>query len=123
MPRQPRSATIESVLGKLADRLGTAKSVREGVVLFHLTGTGGGEFCLEYGGGQARVVKGRSRRKPALEIRGDAAKIRAILEGKKDAHAQFLSGGIRVRGNLRALSAAGMELGILKHPIVLSSAR
>lgn len=118
MARQSSTASFESTLGKLADRLGKIKSVRDGTVLFHLTGSGGGEFCLECGSGRTRVVKGRSSRKPALEIRGDAARIRAILEGKKDARAQFLAGGIRVRGNLRDLSAAGMELGILKQPLL-----
>lgn len=117
MARQSSTASLESTLGKLADRLGKTRSMRDGAVIFHLTGPGGGEFSLDCSAGRARAAKGKSARPVLLEIHGDAARIRAILDGRKDAVTQFLAGGIRVRGDLPYFSKLAVELGLLKQPL------
>jgi len=117
MPRKPQSKSVESVLGDLAARAGKAKALRDGIVAFELTGPGGGDFLLDCGASRARLSKGKPSRKPIIHVTGDASRIRAILEGKKDARKQFFAGGIRVRGNLPYLSEIAVELGILREPL------
>jgi hypothetical protein len=56
-------------------------------------------------------------REVALEIRGDAETVQAIIDGEKDAAKEFFAGGIRVRGDLRYLSDVMLELGLLERPL------
>jgi hypothetical protein len=122
MPRRstmasPKSQPVETVLGNAAKRLGTAKALRGGHILLHLKGTGGGVYHLDCSAGPPKVVKGAPRAAPTIEVIGDAKRILAIIEGKKDGRRQFLAGGIRVRGDLRYLSDLALELGIIKEPL------
>ena len=53
---------------------------------------------------------------PHVEVIGDANRIRAILEGRKEGRLQFYAGGIRVRGDLQYLSDLAYEMGLIKEP-------
>jgi len=115
--RKPRSQGMEAYLEDCAKRLGETKALRQGSIVFRLTGVGGGEYYLDCSTKGARLAKSMPRGAPLIEVMGDARRIRAILEGKKDGRTQFLAGGIRVRGDLRYLSDLAMELGIIKEPL------
>lgn len=104
-------------LAKFARKLSKVESLRNGSAIFHLTGDDAGEFCLQCLGGKASVADRMPVGTPVVEVWGDARRIGAILEGKKDARLQFLAGGIRVRGDLRYLSDVALELGIIEEPL------
>jgi putative sterol carrier protein len=82
-----------------------------------LTGADGGDYIVDCSQGGRIEKEYSSIRQPTIEIIGDAKRIKAIFEGKKDARKQFLAGGIRVRGDLRYLSDMLLELGILTEPL------
>jgi predicted lipid carrier protein YhbT len=110
---------MHAALTKTAKNLSHAETLREGSIVFRLIGEGGGDFCLDCTAKKAKLTKGLPRRAelPLVEVFGDARRIRAILEGRKDARAQFLAGGLRIRGDLNYLSDLAVESGILKEPI------
>ena len=63
-------------------------------------------------------VPGRAAGEPPLfEVMGEAALVQDILEGRKDALAEFASGSLRIRGDLNYFSELAVELGILKSPL------
>lgn len=107
----------ESALDKFAARVSQADATRNGAIVFRLTGAGGGEYCLDCSRGVAKITKEIPSRSPLIELIGDAPRIFAILEGKKDARAQFFAGGFRVRGDLRYASDLALELGIIEKPL------
>ncbi len=116
--RKARPIDAEAFLGTLSQRLNTVKGLRAGTVLFRLTGDAVGDFCLDCSPDSVNVVKSDAVQKRHLvEIAGDARRIRAIVNGKKDARKQFLAGGLRIRGDLRYFSDMALELGILKEPL------
>jgi hypothetical protein len=114
--RDPVSRAIESI----ADRLVATQVVRSGEVHFRLTGDGAGDYRLVCAPHAAQVVKAEGiapGATPLVEVMGDADTVRAILAGELDAREEFLRGGLRVRGDLRYLSNAALELGILTEPL------
>lgn len=111
---------FQQTLERVAERFAKSRSMRRGNVLFRLTGSGGGTYVVECGDGQARVITSPAAEPdtaPLIEVIGDAARVRAVLSGAKDARMQFLAGAFRVRGNLRYLSDAAVELGLLEKPL------
>lgn len=114
------SAVLERSLGRLLERLQESEILREGTVVLRLSGPAGGDFYLESSGREVRLVDAAASgldREVLLDIRGDAETVRAIIDGEKDAAKQFFAGGIRVRGDLRYLSDAALELGLLDRPL------
>ena len=101
--RAARPLDAEAFLGGFAKRLGKARTLRKGSIVFRLTGDTDGEYCLDCSTEDARLAKGMPQSAALIEVMGDARRIQAILEGKKDGRIQFLVGGIRVRGDLRYL--------------------
>ena len=108
---------IEDSLKSIAVRLNKSKVVIRQPILFKLSGTGGGDYFLDWSSGVARVSKGTPSGRVLVELIGDARRIIAVLEGRKDARKQFLAGGFRVRGDLRYISDLAMEFGIIKQPL------
>jgi hypothetical protein len=111
---------FQQTLERISERLAKSRSVKQGDIVFRLTGDGGGTFLVECGPGSARVTPLPSTapdRAPILEVIGDAARVHAVLAGEKDARMQFLAGAFRVRGDLRYLSDVALELGLLKEPL------
>jgi hypothetical protein len=106
--------TIEQSLKTFASKVDKAKSLRRGVITFRLAGKEGGEFYIDSTKGGAQVAKGAPPRIRQFELIGDAGRIAAILDGKKDARKLFLAGGFRIRGDLRYASELAVELGIVK---------
>jgi hypothetical protein len=105
-------------LDVLANRLGNIKALRQGAILLRMTGPGGGDFHLDCAADGARLFEGMPSPETVLiEVMGDAARLLAIFDGKSDARTQFLTGGIRVRGDLRYLSDLALELGIITSPL------
>lgn len=96
-------------------RVSQTKALKEGSIVFRLTGEG--DYCVDCSPKTAELTVGMPRSTPIIEVLGDAKRIQAILEGKKDARAQFMAGGLRVRGDLRYLSDLALELGILEEPL------
>lgn len=116
------ASTVDQVLKQLAGRFDRAHSRKEGTIHLQLLGAGGGDFVIA-SDRLKTTVSGGAKSKPAvsgesahLRIIGDADRIRAILEGRKDGLAAFAGGGIRVQGDLRYLSALATELGFVKKP-------
>lgn len=108
--------TTEESLKRFADRVSKAKVLRKGPLAFRLSGKDGGDYFLDCSTGQARLSKGTPSDQVLLELIGDARRIIAVLEGKKDGRRQFLAGGFRVRGDLRYVSDLMLELGVIKEP-------
>jgi hypothetical protein len=116
-PEDRPKATSRAFLTPFAERLSKARALREGTITLHFTdGSSAHIECSRAGVQVAEGVAGE--RTPLLEVMGDAERIQAILEGRKDAVKQFFAGGLRVRGDLGYLSDLGMELGILRRPLV-----
>ena len=120
---EARRETAEGLgrsLGRLAERLQETGMMREGTVVLHLSGSAAGDYHLETRGRKVQVVDAADApldREVALEIRGDAETVQAIIDGDKDAAKEFFAGGIRVRGDLRYLSDVMLELGFLERPL------
>ena len=108
---------IEDSLKSFAVRANKSKVFRREPMVFKLSGTSGGDYFLDWSAGAVRVSKGNPSGRPLVELIGDARRIIAVLEGRKDARKQFLAGGFRVRGDLRYISDLAMDLGIVKEPI------
>jgi hypothetical protein len=116
---------VESALHDLAPRLGRARRIRHGDIVFRLSGPSGtSDSVLTADRDGVRVVpaddvvpaNGRTR-KPLVEVLGDPEAVRAVLAGEVEGRERFLAGGIRVRGDLRYLSDLALELGLLAKPL------
>jgi hypothetical protein len=120
----PQSLAQESLAG-FASRLQQSRILRQGDIVLHLTGEGGGDYCLTCGTGQIQVQEAggmasaaaRGSAPPLLEVLGDARVIRDILDGKKDPVKQFLVGGLRIRGDLRHFSDLALEMNLIDQPL------
>ena len=116
---------LQDTLERLARTLEKSPSLKPGVIAFHLTGAFEGDIILECSEGQVHVMEfpaargggGGGGMPSFIEVMGDANTIRAILDGEIDARERFLSGGLRVWGDLRYLSDLTLELGVLKEPL------
>ena len=113
--QKQEAKALSDTFTKLIERGRQITSLKEGSIVFRLTG--GGVYCIDCSARGAEVTAGMPRGVPIIEVLGDAKNIQAILEGKRDAVAQFMAGGLRVRGDLRYLSDLALELGILKQPL------
>ncbi len=115
--RGAASKPAETVFGEIGKRLAAHPTLRRGLIAYRLTGRGAGDFLVDCSKG-GRVEKAyRPDRQPTVEIMGDAARIQAIFEGKKDPLKQFVAGGIRVRGDLPYLSEMLLELGLIEEAL------
>ena len=114
LQKQEAKALLETFT-KLSGRGSQITALKEGSIVFRLTG--GGVYSIDCSTNGAEVSTEMPRSAPLIEILGEAKHIQAILEGKRDAVAQFMAGGLRVRGDLRYLSDLALELGILKQPL------
>jgi hypothetical protein len=122
MADEKNAKRVEDSLVRLTKKLEDCAVIRPGDIVLRLSGNTGGEYCIACEGGKAtlalaRDLQGTGDRKPLLEVWGDADVIRAIVDGEKDAVKQFLTGGLRIRGDLRYFSDVAVELGILKKPL------
>jgi hypothetical protein len=117
---EKQGASVQDTLERLRGRMDECRAVKPGNVDFHLSGASGGEYRISSRGGKSTISSAVARGAgpmPLVEIWGDSDTICAIIDGKKDPVKQFLSGGIRVRGNLRYFSDVAVELGILHKPL------
>jgi hypothetical protein len=105
------------VLHQFGQKLSQAKALRRGHVVLRLSGSEGGNFCFSFDGksfvSSAEIPPGPH----AVELIGDGKRIRSVLSGAKDARAQFLAGGFRLRGDMKYISDLAVELGLLTQPI------
>jgi predicted lipid carrier protein YhbT len=111
--RKALQATLDSVAG----RLQRDRRLRPGSIVFRDPDDEGAAFVLRASGDTVEIVAGADA-DPVLEVSGDPRRLKAIVEGQKDARAQFFAGGISVRGDMHYLSELGMTLGFLKTPLV-----
>ncbi len=116
-PSRRQSQGMDTYLKGFAKRLDKTKALKKGLIILRLTGSDGGEYCLDCSTKSVRVTKRVPRNTSLIEIMGEAKRIRAIFDGKKDARAQFLAGGFRIRGDLRYLSDLAIKLDIIKEPL------
>lgn len=104
---------IASRLEAFGQKLTQARNRRDGSIVLHLTGEEAGDWCLDCSGAAMRLVQGSMGSTPLVEVTGNAKRIMAILEGRKEARTAFIAGGIRVRGDIPYLEAVGRELGLI----------
>jgi hypothetical protein len=115
-PETTGRAAFESTLRGLAPKVAAARKLRKGDIAFRPTG--GTPVVLAAQKGKAEVVPAEGRSgKPIVEVLGDPDAIHAVLSGAVEGRAQFLRGGLRVRGDLRYLSDLATELGLLAKPL------
>jgi SCP-2 sterol transfer family len=111
--RPPRS--MEAALLAFGARVSSAAPRAHGSIVVHCTDTGE-DFALEGTGTMARVNRGRGEGPHQVEVRGPAAVLRAIAEGRQEPARALAAGGIRVRGDLRYLEAVLKDAGLLECP-------
>jgi hypothetical protein len=111
--RKELQASVETA----ANRLLRDRTLRAGAIVFRDPSDENAVFSLRTTDRRAELVEG-FHGDALLEISGDPRRLRAILEGRKDAREQFYAGGISVRGDMRYLSELGLALGFLKTPLV-----
>jgi hypothetical protein len=111
-----RATAFEDALHQIARRATAARKLRHGDIAFRLAGTR--ELVLAADRDGVRVAPAGERTgTPLIEVLGDPDAVQAVLSGKVEGRKQFLSGGIRVRGDLRYLSDLALELGLLEKPL------
>jgi SCP-2 sterol transfer family len=76
-----------------------------------LRGAGGGVWTLQTGAAGVSLVSGEGDGVPSAEVIADVAAIKPVLEGRQDGRAAFLAGGIRVRGDVLAITQLSAVLG------------
>ncbi len=118
--KKPTEKDVERSLNALMERVKKVQNAdpmrrQEHEVVFNLTGAVPGTFVMELGkpGAPSKISRKRTARLPTLEVSGDAEKIHKIIDGRIDARKAFLSGGIRIRGNLVLFEQFARDLGIL----------
>lgn|SRR5574341_2171900 len=109
---------IEPTLREVSKKLPNCRSLRHGNILVRTTGPGGGDYYVQSSDRGVELKREAPMETlPDIEIMGEGRVIQAALGGGKDVRALFLSGGLRVRGDLRYLSDLALELDILKEPL------
>ncbi len=108
---------LQSSLEEVAPRLLKDRALRPGAIVFRDVRDDAAVFALRTSGERAEIAAGTDS-DPLLEITGDPRRLRAIIEGRKDAREQFFAGGISIRGDMHYLSELGLALGFLKTPLV-----
>ena len=78
------------------------------VIQVVLTGEGGGEYCMELAAGDFKTVKGKAE-SPNLTITQAVADWREINSGRLNPQMAFMSGKIKVSGDM----SLAMKLGTL----------
>jgi len=116
-PMGSRGKRGQAYVEQFAKRLRNCKSLKDGSIVLRLSGPGGGEYWLQCSAGEVRLAEGPTAGPLLIQLIGNARRIQAVLEGKKDAVTQFLAGGFRVRGDPYYISDLFLELGILKKPL------
>lgn len=104
-------------LKPVLEKASKVEGLRDGVVRFRFNDTDDATVRLAKGRAEITADEDDLERQPLLEVMGDRKRIQAILDGKKDARAQFLAGGLRIRGDLRYFGELAVELGILDEPL------
>lgn len=104
-------------LRPLLERATKLEGLRDGVIRFRFSD--GGEAVVRCSRGKADLSEepAAMEGEPLIEVMGDRKRIQAIIDGKKEARAQFLAGGLRIRGDIRYFSDLALELGILSEPL------
>ncbi len=94
-------------------KLSATSAAKKGAILLRLDGADGVAYRL----GREGAVRVKSGAEPAghvVEIIAAPERIRAILEGKKNARSEYFSGGIRVRGDVQHAIDIAFELGFIR---------
>lgn len=118
MPRAKASERRDlEFLKPVLERASKVEGLREGVVRFRFSDAEDATVRLGRGRAELTDDDGDLEREPLLEVMGDRKRIQAILDGKKDARAQFLAGGLRIRGDLPYFGELAVQLGILDEPL------
>ena len=104
-------------LKPVLERASQLEDLRDGFVRFRFADADDAAVRLSRGRAELIDEPDDLEAEPLLEIMGDRKRIQQILEGKKDARAQFLAGGLRIRGDLRYFGELAVELGILDEPL------
>lgn len=76
-----------------------------------LRGEGGGVWTLRTSPAGVSLLTGEGEGAPTVEVVAEAAAIKPVLEGRQDGRAAFLAGGIRVRGDVLAITQLSAVLG------------
>ncbi len=109
------SRSMEAVLLALGSRVSAAVPRAHGSIVIRCTDTGEA-YALEGVGGDARVSRGPAEGLHQVEVRGPAAVLHAIMEGRQEPSRALAAGGIRVRGDLPYLERMLKDLGLLECP-------
>ena len=112
--REPVRPKLAAHLDAFARRLTQATvGNKRGAILLRLEGPEGGDYRFPCGP-EAGALSGGQRSDQLLEVTAGAARVRAILEGKKNARQEFLAGGMRVRGDIQFAIDLAYELGFIR---------
>jgi predicted lipid carrier protein YhbT len=115
--RRQKDRPDAAFLKPMLERATKLEGLRDGVIRFRFSD--GGEAVVRCSRGKADLSEEPAalEGEPLIEVMGDRKRIQAIIDGKKDARAQFLAGGLRIRGDMAYFSDIALELGILTEPL------
>jgi putative sterol carrier protein len=72
----------------------------DAVVHFKFTGTEAGEWNAVVRNGRCEVAQGIPRARPSVTVTADSRDFQGVLLGEQDAMAAFMSGTLKVQGEL-----------------------
>jgi predicted lipid carrier protein YhbT len=113
--RSKEASTGENIASLVTKTLGnvTHQLVAQSGIFVEVTDAGGQGFHVSSGGGGVQVRAGAPTSAVGVRIRGSAARLRALLDGKKHPSAVFVEGGIEVTGDARQILALSEELPVV----------
>ena len=101
----------ELAVANAARALGNTKSRTPGDIGLDLTGRDGGTFVISVDSRLcAKHRQGPIPAKVRLRVSGAARMIRMILEGQREPHKAFLTGRLRVQGDIKYLERLLQEI-------------
>ncbi len=93
------SATIKEIFERIANVDAARIQGINGVILFELSGEGGGKWTLALADGKAKLEEGETA-SPDVTISMDASDFVAMTSGELNAVSAFMQGKIRISGDM-----------------------
>lgn len=93
---------LKEIMDKLQEKLGADPAKMAGVTAtyqFSLSGDGGGDCHVVFNDGEAKVNEGAAANAD-ITISVDVADFKDLLEGKLDAMGAFMSGKLKIQGDM-----------------------
>jgi putative sterol carrier protein len=96
-------ATVAELFERMPGQFQAEKAVdMNAVILFDLSGEGGGQWSVSIADGKCDVIKGAAD-SPKATVRMDAGDYKDMITGKLNPMMAFMSGKVKVEGDLNTV--------------------